>query len=754
MKGLISASCLTLLAILLAGCGGQPYEDIKVWTSTNMPTADGEYVSIPTEGEVLDNPKHRICIQSDNARLQDLVRRVAEHEKMSLRFEAEVGNAFCTVNLSDVEPVAALESIVAMHDCVIARENGVIIIRNEQTDAQTTVSTTGGVFRTGLMYWAPERPLLCKDWRVVVAGTVKETHVEKTRDHPVKELTHGTAAIEKILLKKPTPKQEFVTASTLKSDGFDGLNRGDKVIVFVDEYDGGYGIQPVIGSNCRIGIKVESFDDPIVGAIEKMIEHLDARHVPLQDNAYAELWRKYSAEGVRLIQNKETKWQDDLISLPATHLPQKGETLSSIAKKYYGTRSKEGLQAILKANPWISNDPMKNAGKKLAIPKLEEPIPATDFSPNPAPFDAVAIVKSPVIMKGIYGSRSPGARGNAMARYGGAGSTEGAVIRCLRWLTKTQNEDGSWSGDNDPKTLATGIALLPFLGHGETPASPEFGKTVQKAMEFLLSMQAENGTFKGTTGDPALEHAIITFALCETYGLTRVPKVKLARDKAVALIIKGQSASGLWGTEYGKMDNLESSVWQIRALRSALISGYSQDELKPVLQKAGDALKGTIEADSKDKKTGPAVCCLQLLGYGREPVCKAGIEALAGLTMDWKNPGFDDPVYHWHFITQAKFHSGGQHWVGWNKSFAPELVKVQQVLPAATTNRAGKPADCGFWTSPGKGERYGKIYATALSCMMLQNYYAYLPTYKKPVDVREEKEDETREAKDIEIDIK
>jgi hypothetical protein len=64
-----------------------------------------------------------------------------------------------------------------------------------------------------------------------------------------------------------------------------------------------------------------------------------------------------------------------------------------------------------------------------------------------AALDSVAMIKSPVIMKGIFGSRSPGGRRRAIAEYGNAkfGMVgEDAVIRALRWLKKYQLEDGSW----------------------------------------------------------------------------------------------------------------------------------------------------------------------------------------------------------------------------------------------------------------------------------------------------------------------
>jgi len=45
--------------------------------------------------------------------------------------------------------------------------------------------------------------------------------------------------------------------------------------------------------------------------------------------------------------------------------------------------------------------------------------PPQEFSPQPAEFDAVTMVKSPLIMKGVHGSRQTGARGQAIRRHGG-----------------------------------------------------------------------------------------------------------------------------------------------------------------------------------------------------------------------------------------------------------------------------------------------------------------------------------------------
>ncbi|UQT43167.1 hypothetical protein M5E88_10450 [Akkermansia muciniphila] len=59
----------------------------------------------------------------------------------------------------------------------------------------------------------------------------------------------------------------------------------------------------------------------------------------------------------------------------------------------------------------------------------------------------------------------------------GTPQCEEAVVKSLRWLKKQQNKDGSWGGaPHNYKCAMTGMALLSYLAHCETPLSEEFGK--------------------------------------------------------------------------------------------------------------------------------------------------------------------------------------------------------------------------------------------------------------------------------------
>ncbi len=78
--------------------------------------------------------------------------------------------------------------------------------------------------------------------------------------------------------------------------------------------------------------------------------------------------------------------------------------------------------------------------------------------------------------------RSPESRSIILKKTGNT-KTEQSVLKALQWLKQHQQAAGYWEGQ-DPVAM-TGLALLTFLGHGETTDSAEFGATVQKGLQYL-----------------------------------------------------------------------------------------------------------------------------------------------------------------------------------------------------------------------------------------------------------------------------
>lgn len=364
--------------------------------------------------------------------------------------------------------------------------------------------------------------------------------------------------------------------------------------------------------------------------------------------------------------------------------------------------------------------------------QVESPVPQPDttFTPQPAEISSVAIVKSPVIMKGIVGNRSPGMRAGALAEYGGNKETEGAVILALRWLKKNQNEDGSWQ--DKYQTAMTGFGLLTFLAHGETPASEEFGDTVKNAIRWLVEKYE-------TDGFPVrYQHAIATYALCEAYALTRIPMIKDVIEPAVDKIIQGQNESGGWSYQLKPCERDDTSVmgWCAQALKAAHMAGLDNPGLDEAIAKAVEGFKGNAAPQGGFGYTGPGhggltgvgVLCMQLLGAGNDKEARLGLVYLDSIGCDFEQPWGARPFYYWYYTTQAKFHAGPEIWKKWNAVFAPELVEHQIVIEGGGVD--GK--NIGYWKSPSETEDYGSVYDTTLCALQLQVYYRYLPTFKTP----------------------
>ena len=397
--------------------------------------------------------------------------------------------------------------------------------------------------------------------------------------------------------------------------------------------------------------------------------------------------------------------------------------------------------------------------------------PDAPFSPQPTELDSVAIVKSPVIFQGMIGSRNPGSRGSLLGKHGGNGQTEAAVMRALRWLKKNQNEDGSW-----PKTkpAATSLALLTFLAHGETPASEEFGYTVESAIRFLVNSLNKTDMFTGRDGHD-YTHPIGAYALSEAYAMTKVPMVKYAAERAVARVVKGQNASGGFNYNLKPVERDDTSYmgWCVQALKAGYLAKLDVPGLEEAKNKSIDGFRknygagsdyaggfGYTSQSSTHGLTGVGVLCMQLLGEAKSKEAQGGLKTLERTTFNWDpaGGGFHNKNYFWYYTTQAKFHAGGATWNNWNRLFSPVLVKNQTVIPKAQSgyvDHKGEPKDIGWWdmTKELSGHTDGPVMNTCLAALQLQVYYRYLPTFMTPTDADLAKEDFAEDDGEIEIDV-
>ncbi len=428
----------------------------------------------------------------------------------------------------------------------------------------------------------------------------------------------------------------------------------------------------------------------------------------------------------------------------------------------------------------------------VTVSEMNAPTPTSEpLSVKPAPQDSVAIIKSPVTMRSMTGSRSPGSIG-AMTR-GGAGygdaATEAAVYKVLRWLKYKQVPDTVTNGTpGDIGGLPnTALAVLVYLAHGETPSSSkEFGETVRRAIQSLVDRQYErNGvvTFKGADGN---EYAtlIATYALCEAYGMTKNPMVRDAAMKSLTRIVNNQSETGGWDYKINKgstRDDMSFEGWALQALKAGKLAGLHPDGLDDCIKKAMRCLKtrnfrnGGFNYTAGGGPTGlTATGCLamQLLGYGSEPEVKSALDFMRGWLPSFEAkgnavPGGNlpgaNPQYYCYYAAQCKYQAGMcenadpkniKLWQDWNvemkKLYCSTLITLDQTIPGVD----GKPKQMGYW----KGGYNGDTMGTCLCALQLMVYYRYLPTSKiektdKQAGGGGKAKPSKKETVDVEVDI-
>src|SRR4029079_6650299 len=126
-------------------------------------------------------------------------------------------------------------------------------------------------------------------------------------------------------------------------------------------------------------------------------------------------------------------------------------------------------------------------------------------------------------------------------RRGGSAESEAAVQAALQWLAGNQSSDGRWDADRfgagkEEKILGqdrqgagaraytamTGLALLTFLGAGNTHLEGKYKDHVKRGLEHLLNAQAADGNLAGDAELYAFmySHGIATLAVSEAYALT------------------------------------------------------------------------------------------------------------------------------------------------------------------------------------------------------------------------------------------
>lgn len=331
-------------------------------------------------------------------------------------------------------------------------------------------------------------------------------------------------------------------------------------------------------------------------------------------------------------------------------------------------------------------------------------------------------------------------------RDGGNDASEKAVSLALVWLAEHQMPDGGWSFDHalcpsckgqcrnpgslrDARNAATAMALLPFLGAGQTHKEGQYKKVVNSGLYFLtrrMKVSPQKGGSLHEPGGSMYSHGLAAITLCEAYAMTRDKGLYQPAQLALNFIAYAQDPIG-GGWRYAEQTPGDTSVvgWQVMAMKSGHMAYLT---INPQTVRGASVFLDSVQARNgarygyttpgdKASTTAVGLLCRMHLGWDRDhPALTEGVKFLAG-----EGPSKNNNYYN-YYATQTLRHYEGDLWKGWNAVMRDQLIKSQ----------AQKGHEKGSWhVGDGHGGKGGRLYDTSLSTMILEVYYRHLPIYRK-----------------------
>ncbi len=392
----------------------------------------------------------------------------------------------------------------------------------------------------------------------------------------------------------------------------------------------------------------------------------------------------------------------------------------------------------------------------------QAPVPST---PTPNAAASSPVVTGPIVESAaapianhavpqIYSDRVSPNRAEIGRQRGGSPGSESAVQSALHWLALHQSSDGRWDANKfgagqengvlgqdrqgagaRADTAVTGLALLAFLGAGNTHQHGDYSQNVQRGLEFLINSQRPDGDLAGEAETFAFmySHGMATLAMSEAYAMTGDKRLQPAVQAAINYTLAAQiRATGGWRYRAvespGERGDTSQLGWQLMSLKSAELAGINVPSsategavryIKSVSsgQYGGKASYRPGERPSRPM-TAEALVCRQFLGMARDN--PAGDEAGAYLITDLPRTDRIN-LYYWYYGTLGMYQLQGEPWQRWNEALQSTLINRQR----ADGDMAGSwDPEC-IWGGYG-----GRIYSTALSTLCLEVYYRYLPLYQ------------------------
>jgi hypothetical protein len=329
---------------------------------------------------------------------------------------------------------------------------------------------------------------------------------------------------------------------------------------------------------------------------------------------------------------------------------------------------------------------------------------------------------------------------------------DASVDRGLEFLARRQQPDGSFDGPRGGQPGITSLCIMAFLSRGHVPGGGPYGKQLERAIEFVLSVQHTSGLLSiepvGSymAGRPTYNHGITGVMLGEVYGMTSGDLGERIRGAILLALrhsrelqtqpkrVPGDKGGWRYRTNASINDSdLTASVWHLMFYRSAMNAGFDVpklhvDEATAYVRRCYSPVEGdftyTIGGDehyASGATVAGGILSLSLAGeHQTEMAQSAGRWILNNPFDDYNRRRHPDDRYHYsaYYCSQAMFQLGGGYW----EKFYPEF---QQVL------LENQNSDGSWDAEAARDERFGNVYTTALTVLALTPPHQLLPIYQR-----------------------
>lgn len=344
---------------------------------------------------------------------------------------------------------------------------------------------------------------------------------------------------------------------------------------------------------------------------------------------------------------------------------------------------------------------------------------------------------------------------------------DAAAQRALAWLASQQRADGSFATLEIGQPGVTSLCVLAFMSHGEMPGRGRYGERLERAADFIVNCQKQNGLVALLAPDApeipryiahdlgaatAYNHGISSLALAELYGATegeRAERLKSAIEKSLRASLLMQRwpkdravDEGGWRylNDFNQEDSdLSVTGWELKFLRSARNAGF--DVPKPAIDAAVGYVRRTYSerygafgyaaGDHYDFRSrgmaGAGILALAHAGYHKSPEAQnsghwifehdfSDYNQIVQFTQGWPNDRYHYGLFN---CCQGMYQLGGEYWEKFYPPVVHTLLENQQ--------RDGSwPPESHFHDG-----QFGSAYTTALVLLALGTPNDLLPIYQR-----------------------